>query len=120
MFNNAEESLQDGSHLFSTQHPIAPTFVELPLIVCDSVLNSKDSVRAVINLEAAGTAGRELLFQATSQEMIDVYSRVPRPYGTIFANEIFSSGILLSECVAPCFCFAYYYLFSPQHRLPAI
>lgn len=27
VFNNAEESLQDGSHLFSTQHPIAKTFV---------------------------------------------------------------------------------------------
>lgn len=25
VFNNAEESLQDGSHLFSTQHPIAST-----------------------------------------------------------------------------------------------
>jgi hypothetical protein len=24
---------------------------------------------------------------------------VHRPYGTIFANEIFSSGVLLSECV---------------------
>lgn len=33
VFNNAEESLQDGSHLFSTQHPIAST------------------VRAAINLE---------------------------------------------------------------------
>jgi Zn-dependent M28 family amino/carboxypeptidase len=30
VFNNAEESLQDGSHLFSTQHPIASTCV-LPL-----------------------------------------------------------------------------------------
>jgi Zn-dependent M28 family amino/carboxypeptidase len=27
VFNNAEESLSDGSHLFSTQHPIAPTSV---------------------------------------------------------------------------------------------
>ena len=27
VFNNAEESLQDGSHLFSTQHPIASTYV---------------------------------------------------------------------------------------------
>lgn len=27
VFNNAEESLQDGSHLFSTQHPIASTCV---------------------------------------------------------------------------------------------
>ena len=79
MFNNAEESLQDGSHLYSTQDPSAST------------------VRAVINLEAAGTTGPELLFQATSEQMIDAYSRVPRPFGTVMANEIFSSGILLSE-----------------------
>ncbi|KAF6747109.1 hypothetical protein DFP72DRAFT_614406 [Ephemerocybe angulata] len=79
LFNNAEESLQDASHLFSTQHPWAPT------------------ARAVINLEAAGTTGRELLFQATSEQMIDAYSHVPRPYGTVFANEIFSSGIILSD-----------------------
>ena len=26
VFNHAEESLQDGSHLFSTQHPVAPTY----------------------------------------------------------------------------------------------
>ncbi|KAG6852572.1 hypothetical protein C0991_010901, partial [Blastosporella zonata] len=82
LFNHAEESLQDGSHLFSTQHPIAST---------------RASVRAVINLEAAGTTGREILFQATSEEMIEAYSHVPRPFGTIFANDIFSSGILLSE-----------------------
>lgn len=79
LFNNAEESLQDGSHLYSTQHPTAST------------------VRAVVNLEAAGTTGPELLFQATSHEMIQAYSHVPRPYGTIFANEIFSSGVLLSD-----------------------
>ncbi|KAF5379478.1 hypothetical protein D9615_006633 [Tricholomella constricta] len=79
LFNHAEESLQDGSHLFSTQHPIAST------------------VRAVINLEAAGTTGREILFQATSEEMIEAYSHVPRPFGTIFANDIFSSGIILSD-----------------------
>lgn len=79
LFNHAEESLQDGSHLFSTQHPIAPT------------------IRAVINLEAAGSTGRELLFQATSEQMIHAYSHVPRPFGTVFANEVFSSGILLSD-----------------------
>ncbi|KAJ7056182.1 hypothetical protein C8F01DRAFT_1029694 [Mycena amicta] len=79
LFNHAEESLQDGSHLFSTQHEIAPT------------------VRAVINLEAAGTTGRELLFQATSEEMVEAYSKVPRPFGTIFANDIFNSGVLLSD-----------------------
>ncbi|KAJ3517001.1 hypothetical protein NLJ89_g779 [Agrocybe chaxingu] len=79
LFNNAEESLQDGSHLFSAQHPIAST------------------VRAALNLEAAGTTGRELLFQATSEAMIEAYSHVPRPYGTIFANDIFSSGIIMSD-----------------------
>jgi Zn-dependent M28 family amino/carboxypeptidase len=79
VFNNAEESLQDGSHLYSTQDP------------------SASSVRAVINLEAAGSTGPELLFQATSEQMIVAHSRVPRPLGTVMANEIFSSGILLSE-----------------------
>ncbi|KAI0924464.1 hypothetical protein AcW2_005343 [Taiwanofungus camphoratus] len=79
LFNNAEESLQDGSHLFSTQHPVANT------------------VRAMVNLEAAGTTGRELLFQATSEQMIRAYSHVPRPFGMIIANEVFSSGVILSD-----------------------
>lgn len=38
VFNNAEESLQDGSHLFSTQHEIA------------------DTVRAAINLEGVSSS----------------------------------------------------------------
>ncbi|KAG6381856.1 hypothetical protein JVT61DRAFT_470 [Boletus reticuloceps] len=84
LFNNAEESLQDGSHLFSTQHPLASTSV---------ISLSADILRAF----SAGTTGRELLFQATSEEMIEAYSHVPRPHGTIFANEIFSSGVLLSD-----------------------
>jgi Zn-dependent M28 family amino/carboxypeptidase len=79
LFNNAEESLQDGSHLFSTQHEVA------------------DTVRAAINLEAAGTMGRELLFQASSKEMIEAYSHVPRPSGSVVANDVFSSGIILSD-----------------------
>ncbi|KAF8315143.1 hypothetical protein DL93DRAFT_2166855 [Clavulina sp. PMI_390] len=79
LWNNAEESLQDGSHLFSTQHEWAPTS------------------RAVINLEAAGVSGPELLFQATSEEMIEAYSKVPWPYGTVLANDVFSSGIILSD-----------------------
>ncbi|KAI0091617.1 hypothetical protein BDY19DRAFT_983891 [Irpex rosettiformis] len=79
LFNNAEESLQDGSHLYTTQHPTAKT------------------VRAAINLEAAGTTGPELLFQATSEEMIQAYAHVPRPFGTIIASEIFGSGIMMSD-----------------------
>lgn len=79
LWNNAEESLQDGSHLFATQHPIRHT------------------VRAAVNLEAAGTEGPELLFQATSEQMIQAYSHVPKPSGTVVANEIFTSGIIMSD-----------------------
>ncbi|KAH7098555.1 hypothetical protein BKA62DRAFT_712707 [Auriculariales sp. MPI-PUGE-AT-0066] len=69
LFNNAEESLQDGSHLYSTQH------------------ETRHTVRA----------GPELLFQATSEEMISAYSHAKQPFGTVVANEIFSSGIILSD-----------------------
>ncbi|KAJ3727351.1 hypothetical protein DFJ43DRAFT_1133193 [Lentinula guzmanii] len=51
---------------------------------------------AVVSV-TAGTTGRELLFQATSKEMIEAYSHVPRPFGTIIANDVFSSGIILSD-----------------------
>jgi hypothetical protein len=54
-------------------------------------------VCAVINLEAAGTTGHELLFQASSEQMIQAYAHVPRPHGTILANDIFNSGFILSE-----------------------
>jgi Zn-dependent M28 family amino/carboxypeptidase len=48
---------------------------------------------------AAGTKGGEMLFQATSDEMIAAYARVPHPMGTIVASDVFKSGIMLSECV---------------------
>lgn len=79
VFNSAEESLQDASHLFITQHPL------------------KDSIRAVINLEACGVGGPEIVFQATSDEMIRALAKTPRPYATVLANEIFSTGIILSD-----------------------
>ncbi|ORY22823.1 hypothetical protein BCR39DRAFT_550650 [Naematelia encephala] len=79
MWNGGEETLQDGSHLYSTQHETA-----------------KD-VRAMINLEAAGSMGGALLFQATSAEMIDAYSHAPYPRGTVIAADVFSSGIIMSD-----------------------
>lgn len=79
LFNGAEETLQDASHLYSTQHETAPT------------------VKTVINLEAAGTTGPALLFQATSKEMIEAYAHVPRPHTTVVAADVFSSGIILSD-----------------------
>ncbi|GAA5932298.1 hypothetical protein JCM1841_005187 [Sporobolomyces salmonicolor] len=79
LFNGAEESLQDASHLFITQHPL------------------KDTIRAVINLEACGTEGKEITFQATSEEMIRALARTPTPYATIIASEIFATGLILSD-----------------------
>lgn len=79
LFNGAEETLQDASHLYSTSHETAST------------------VKTVINLEAAGTTGPALLFQATSKEMIEAYGHVPRPHTTVVAADVFSSGIILSD-----------------------
>lgn len=80
LFNDGEESLQDASHLYITQHNQTNT-----------------GVKAVVNLEACGTSGPELLFQATSQEMIEAYSHVPHPFGTVLANDVFSTGLILSD-----------------------
>ncbi|GAA5994045.1 hypothetical protein JCM5350_000059 [Sporobolomyces pararoseus] len=79
LFNGAEESLQDASHLFITQHPL------------------KDTIRGVINLEACGTDGKEITFQATSEEMVRALSKTPTPYATIIASEIFQTGLILSD-----------------------
>ncbi|KAH9928451.1 uncharacterized protein BXZ73DRAFT_48526 [Epithele typhae] len=92
LFNNAEESLQDASQLFSTQHPIAHTYA------CYISLCPPCALLLTVSCDAAaGTTGPELLFQATSEQMIKAYSKVPRPYGSVIANEIFTSGIILSD-----------------------
>ncbi|KAG0041555.1 hypothetical protein BGZ83_001659 [Gryganskiella cystojenkinii] len=79
LLNGGEESLQDASHSFITAHEL------------------KDTVRAVINLEGSGSKGPEILFQANSREMIDAYKRVPAPHGTVMANDLFATGLLLSD-----------------------
>ncbi|KAI7894554.1 uncharacterized protein EV154DRAFT_437984 [Mucor mucedo] len=79
LFNGAEESLQDASHAFITMHEI------------------KDSIRSVVNIDACGTTGREILFQANSREMIDAYKQAPYPHGTVMANDVFRTGLILSD-----------------------
>ncbi|KAF9897328.1 hypothetical protein BX616_005796, partial [Lobosporangium transversale] len=69
----------DASHSFITAHEL------------------KDQVRAVVNLEACGTSGPEILFQANSRTMIDAYRTVPYPHGTVLANDLFATGLILSD-----------------------
>ncbi|KAI8915080.1 hypothetical protein BC831DRAFT_487875 [Entophlyctis helioformis] len=79
LFNGAEETLQDATHAFVTQHPLAR------------------NVRAVINLEAMGLYGKEILFQATSDVLVKAYSKAPHPHATAVANDLFATGIILSD-----------------------
>jgi hypothetical protein len=79
-FNGAEESILPAAHGFITQDPW------------------KETIRAFINLEAAGAGGRELLFQTGSDELALAYARGAKyPYATIVAQEIFQSGVVNSD-----------------------
>ncbi|WFD00250.1 hypothetical protein MYAM1_002998 [Malassezia yamatoensis] len=80
LFNNGEESLQDASQLYMTQHK-----------------ETNQNIRAVINMEACGTSGPSLLFQATDQALITAYASVPHPFGTVLASDVFSSGLIMSD-----------------------
>ncbi|KAI8070896.1 hypothetical protein BC940DRAFT_235259 [Gongronella butleri] len=79
LFNGAEESLQDASHAFITMHDL------------------KDTIKSVVNIDACGTTGREILFQANSREMIEAYKHAPYPHGTVMANDVFRTGLILSD-----------------------
>ncbi|KAI8968494.1 hypothetical protein BDF20DRAFT_908139 [Mycotypha africana] len=79
LFNGAEESLQDASHAFITLHEL------------------KDTIRSVVNLDSCGTTGQEILFQANSREMVEAYKHVPYPHGTVMANDVFRTGLILSD-----------------------
>lgn len=79
-FNGAEETIMQAAHGFITAHPWT------------------DSIRAFINLEAAGAGGRELLFQTGSDELALAYARGAKyPHGSIIGQELFQSGVLPAD-----------------------
>lgn len=74
LFNGAEESNQQGAHGFITQHERAR------------------SVRAIINLEAMGAGGKELMFQCNSAWVARVYQQAaPYPEASVVSHELFKN-----------------------------
>ncbi|XP_055702548.1 endoplasmic reticulum metallopeptidase 1-like [Phlebotomus papatasi] len=82
LFNGFEENALQGAHAFITKHSWAP------------------SVRAVLNLEAAGNGGREVVFQAGPRHpwLMNHYRKaVPRPYASTMAEEMFQAELIPSD-----------------------
>ncbi|XP_030081306.1 endoplasmic reticulum metallopeptidase 1-like [Drosophila hydei] len=82
LFNGAEEGMMQASHGFVTQHKWAP--------FC----------KAVVNLDAGGSGGREILFQSGPNNpwLVNYYKKyVKHPFATTMAEEIFQSGIIPSD-----------------------
>ncbi|KAH8300004.1 hypothetical protein KR044_008474 [Drosophila immigrans] len=82
LFNGAEELGLLGSHGFITSHKWAP--------YC----------KAVVNLDAGGSGGRDILFQSGPDHtwLVDYYKKyVKHPFATTIAEEIFQSGTMPSD-----------------------
>ncbi|EDW72283.1 uncharacterized protein Dwil_GK20800 [Drosophila willistoni] len=82
LFNGAEENPLQGSHAFITQHPWA------------------QNVKAVINLDSAGSGGREILFQSGPDHpwLIKYYGKnIVHAFATTVGEELFQNGFVPSE-----------------------
>ncbi|XP_053965127.1 endoplasmic reticulum metallopeptidase 1-like [Anastrepha ludens] len=80
LFNGAEEEGLDGAHGFVTQHKWAK------------------NCKVVINLDAAGSGGRELLFRSSASNswLINYYRKVPHPFATTLAEDIYQTNFISS------------------------
>lgn len=82
IFNGAEETILQASHGLSINHPWLK------------------NVKGFINLEACGSGGREIVFQAgpNNSWLIEQYvNSAPYPFATSLAQDIFESGIIPSD-----------------------
>ncbi|KAH8418640.1 hypothetical protein KR222_008079, partial [Zaprionus bogoriensis] len=82
LFNGDEEMGMQASHGFITQQKWAP------------------NCKAVINLEGAGSGGREILFQSgPSHPWLATYYKesAKHPFATTLAEEIFQAGLIPSD-----------------------
>ncbi|XP_057663658.1 endoplasmic reticulum metallopeptidase 1-like [Diorhabda carinulata] len=81
LFNGAEETVLQASHGFITQHKWAK------------------GCKIVVNLEAAGTGGKIMLFQTGpgAPWLLEAYKQVPHPVGAVIGEEIFQSGWIPSD-----------------------
>lgn len=72
LFNGAEEWNHQAAHGFMAHHPWA------------------SNVQYILNLEAIGTGGREMVFQCNSGYLAKLYGRIaPYPFASVLAHELF-------------------------------
>lgn len=80
LFNGAEESLQEGSHGFIAKH------------------RWRDTVGSILNFDAGGIGGPQILFQVGSGEYAELFAKTaPRLHGSILAQELFDTGLLQGD-----------------------